>query len=137
MITRLDHIALAVPDLDLAIRRFCDDLGLTLAGTEDVVSAQTKTAFLPIAGTQIELVHPLDGKGAIQKYLDGKPEGGLHHLCFQTDDIHADVARLREKGYRFTTEAPFGGAHGCTVIFVHPKSAGGVLIELSQPGAHG
>jgi methylmalonyl-CoA epimerase len=136
MLTRLDHIAIAVPDLDAAIRRFCEDLGLRLDGTEDVHSAQTRTAFLPIPGTRIELVHPLDGKGAIQTWLEKRPDGGLHHLCFETDDLDADVATLRAKGYRFTTEAPFAGAHGCRVIFIHPKSAGGVLIELSQHPAH-
>jgi methylmalonyl-CoA/ethylmalonyl-CoA epimerase len=132
MITRLDHVAIAVPDLQLAIRRFCEDLGLTLAGTEDVRSAQTTTAFLPVPGTRIELVHPLEGAGPIQAYLE-KRGGGLHHICFETDDIEEDMARLKARGYRFTTEAPYGGAHGSRVAFLHPKGFDGVLIELSQP----
>lgn len=132
MILRLDHVAIAVPDLDAAIHRFCSDLGIAYAGREDVTSASTTAAFLPIPGTRIELVHPLDGQGAIRTFLDKRPEGGLHHLCFETDDIDHDVARLRTLGYRFTTEAPFAGAHGTRVIFVHPKSACGVLIELAQ-----
>lgn len=131
MITRLDHIAIAVPDLDEALRRFCDDLQLDLAGQEDVVPAQTTTAFLPVPATRIELVHPLDGQGPIQKYLD-KRGGGLHHLCFATDDIEADMERLTAKGYRFLTDAPTPGAHGTRVAFIHPKSAGGVLIELAE-----
>ena len=131
MITRLDHIAIAVPDLSTALRRFCDDLGLTLAGQEDVPSARTTTAFLPVEGTRIELVHPLGGQGAIATFLE-KRGGGLHHLCFETDDIEADVARLRGLGYRFTTEAPTPGAHGTQVIFLHPKGFDGVLIELAQ-----
>lgn len=136
MITRLDHIAIAVPDLSASIRRFCADLGLTLAGTEDVLSAKTSTAFLPIAGASIELVHPLNGEGAIAKFLEKKPAGGLHHLCFQTDDIDADVARLRALGYAFTTDAPTPGAHGTRVIFLHPRGFDGVLIELAQHPEH-
>ena len=131
MIVGLDHIAVAVPDLAEAIRRFTEDLGLPLAGTEDVPSAQTRTAFLPLPATRIELVHPLDGQGPIQTFLD-KRGGGLHHLCFRTDDLDGDVARLRAKGYRFTTDAPTPGAHGTRVIFVHPKSFGGVLVELAE-----
>ncbi len=131
MIVGLDHIAVAVPDLGEAIRRFTEDLGLALAGTEDVPSAQTRTAFLPLPATRIELVHPLDGKGPIQTFLD-KRGGGLHHLCFRTDDLDGDVARLKAKGYRFTTESPTPGAHGTRVIFVHPKSFGGVLVELAE-----
>ena len=85
MIVGLDHIAVAVPDLGEAIRRFTEDLGLELAGTEDEPSAQTRTAFLPLPATRIELVHPLDGQGPIQTFLE-KRGGGLHHLCFRTDE---------------------------------------------------
>lgn len=132
MITGLDHIAIAVPDLDAAIERFMNDFGLTFKGTEDVASAKTSTAFFPVPATQIELVHPLNGEGPIAKYLEKKP-GGLHHLCFRTDDIEADVARLKDKGYVFLSDAPTMGAHNCKVIFIHPKSCDGVLIELNQP----
>lgn len=134
MITALDHIAIAVPDLERAIRRFLDDFGLPLEGTEDVEAAQTTTAFFPLPQTHIELVHPLRGQGPIAKYLE-KKGGGIHHLCFRSDDIDADVERLRQKGYQFLSEAPTPGAHGCRVIFIHPKSCDGVLIELSQPPA--
>lgn len=132
MIRRLDHVAIAVPDLDGAIRRFCEDLGIPLQGREDVPSALTRTAFLPIAGTRIELVTPLDGQGAIARFLEGRPSGGLHHLCFETDDLDADVATLRAKGYPFLSEAPTPGAHGTRVIFIHPKAFDGVLIELAE-----
>lgn len=132
MIRRLDHIAVAVPELEGAIRRFCEDLGLSLAGREDVPSALTRTAFLPVEGTRIELVTPLDGKGPIAKFLEKKPAGGLHHLCFETDDLDADVARLRALGYPFLSDGPTPGAHGTRVIFVHPKGFDGVLIELAE-----
>ncbi|MFV0477774.1 MAG: methylmalonyl-CoA epimerase [Parahaliea sp.] len=132
MITALDHIAIAVPDLDKAIKRFMEDFELPFDGSEDVVTAQTSTAFFPLPPTRIELVHPLAGAGPVATYLE-KRGGGLHHLCFRSDDIKADVARLKAKGYQFLTDAPKPGAHGSLTIFIHPKSCDGVLIELSQP----
>ncbi|GAA5317179.1 MAG: methylmalonyl-CoA epimerase [Candidatus Pelagadaptatus aseana] len=132
MIVALDHIAIAVPDLEKAIKRFMDDFGLNYKGSEDVESAKTSTAFFPLPETSIELVHPLNGEGPIAGYLE-KKGGGLHHLCFRSDDIEADVARLREKGYQFLSDAPSMGAHNSKVIFIHPKSCDGVLIELNQP----
>ena len=131
MITRLDHIAIAVPDLQAAIERFAQDLGLQLAGREDVPSQSTTTVFLPVRGTQIELIHPINGEGPVAAYL-AKRGGGLHHLCFETDDIDGDMRRLVEKGYRFLSDAPQPGAHGTRVAFIHPKSCGGVLIELAE-----
>ncbi len=134
MITALDHIAIAVPDLEQAIKRFMEDFGLSFEGTEDVEAAQTSTAFFPLPPTSIELVHPLEGAGPIAKYLE-KKGGGLHHLCFRSDDIYADVERLKARGYEFLSDAPKPGAHDCLTIFIHPKSCDGVLIELNQPAA--
>jgi methylmalonyl-CoA/ethylmalonyl-CoA epimerase len=131
MITGLDHIAIAVPDFEKAIQRFLEDFGIPLAGTEDVLSAKTRTAFFPISGTKIELIHPLSEESPVQKFLD-KRGGGLHHICFATNDIISDMKLLTEKGYRFLSEEPQGGAHGTKVAFIHPKSTGGVLIELAQ-----
>ncbi len=132
MITGLNHIAIAVPDLDKAIERFMNDFGLTFDHKEDVVSAKTSTAFFPIEKTSIELVHPLNGEGPIQKYIE-KKGGGMHHLCFESDNIEEDIVRLKTKGYEFLSDAPYLGAHNCMVIFIHPKSCDGVLIELNQP----
>lgn len=131
MITALDHIAIAVPDLQAAIARFANDFGLTFNGTEDVENASTSTAFFPIEGTQIELVHPLRGKGPIAKHIE-KRGAGLHHLAFRTNDIDADVKRLRSLGYQFTSDTVQKGAHNTRVIFVHPRSTEGVLIELVE-----
>lgn len=131
MIIGLDHIAIAVDDLEGGIQRFARDFGIALAGTEDVEQAQTSTAFLPISGTRLELVHPLRGEGPIAAHLQ-KRGPGLHHLCFRVDDVDAEMARLQALGYRFLTEAPTAGAHGTRVVFIHPKSAGGVLIELAE-----
>ncbi len=135
MITALDHIAIAVPDLDKAIERFMNDFDLEFKGIETVEDAQTTTAFFPLPATQIELVHPLNGGGPIAKYLE-KRSGGLHHLCFRSDDLDSDVARLKAKGYQFLSDAPSMGAHNSRVIFIHPKSCDGVLIELNQPEEH-
>ncbi len=132
MITALDHIAIAVPDLERAIRRFAEDFGLKLQGTEEVEDASTTTAFFPLPPTSIELVHPLRGQGPIAKYLQKRP-GGLHHLCFRSDDLDADVARLRARGYEFLAQQPGPGAHGSRTIFIHPRSCDGVLVELNQP----
>lgn len=132
MITGLDHIAIAVPDLEKAIARFAEDFGLTFKGKEDVEDAKTSTAFFPTEKPSIELIHPLRGEGPVQKYLE-KKGGGMHHLCFRSDDIEADVARLKAKGYQFLTDEPSIGAHNCRVIFIHPKSCDGVLVELNQP----
>jgi len=131
VITHLDHIALAVSDLGEAIARFAEDFGLTCTGTEDVPTESTSTAFFPLPGTRIELVHPMDGAGPIQGFLE-KRGPGLHHLCFRTDDLEGDMERLVAKGYRFLSDRPRPGAHGTRVAFIHPKSTGGVLIELSQ-----
>ncbi|HMV67804.1 MAG TPA: methylmalonyl-CoA epimerase [Myxococcota bacterium] len=136
MIVALDHIAIAVPDLERAIRRFAEDLGLTFDGAEDVPTARTRTAFFPIPGARIELVHPLDGGGPIRKFLDTRG-GGLHHVCFRTDDIEADMERLRGLGYRLLSEAPQPGAHGSRTVFIHPASCDGVLIELAEHADHG
>lgn len=133
MITALDHIAVAVPDLGRAIKRFMEDFGLEFEGTEEVEAAQTTTAFFPLPPTSIELIHPLEGQGPVAKYLE-KRGGGIHHLCFRSDNIHEDVERLKTKGYQFLAEEPAPGAHGALTIFIHPKSCDGVLIELNQPG---
>ena len=137
----LDHVAIAVPDLNEAIARWAEDLGLVLSGTEDVESAQTSTAFFPVTDPErparIELVAPLDDAGPIKAHVE-KRGPGIHHICFRTDDVVRDMERLKAKGYRFTSDAPTPGAHGTRVIFIHPKSTGGVLIELAEhPAEHG
>ena len=131
MIVALDHIAIAVPDLQKAIDRFLGDFGLTFEGTEDVEAAKTTTAFFPIDGTSIELVHPLNGQGPLVQHME-KRGPGIHHLCFRSNDLDKDVSTLRDKGYQFLSEEPSMGAHNTRVIFIHPKSCDGVLIELNE-----
>ena len=131
MIVALDHIAIAVPDLEKSIDRFLNDFGLTYEGTQNVETAATSTAFFPLDGTSIELIHPLDGQGPLVKYLE-KRGPGLHHICFRSDDLDSDIARLKDKGYQFLSDEPSAGAHDTRVIFIHPKSCDGVLIELNE-----
>ena len=104
MITALDHIAIAVPDLEASIKRFMEDFGLEFSGTEDVEAAKTSTAFFPLPPTSIELVHPLRGQGPIAKYLE-KKGGGMHHLCFRSDNIDEDIQRLKAKIFHKTLDA--------------------------------
>lgn len=140
MILNLDHIAIAVDGLEAAIQRFAEDLGLELRGVEDVHSAKTQTAFFPVSvpdkPTTIELVAPLDGQGPLVRHLE-KRGPGLHHIAFRTDDIEGDVATLKAKGYRFTSDTIGSGAHDTRVAFLHPKGCGGVLIELVEYPPHG
>ena len=131
MIVALDHIAIAVPDLQAAIDRFLGDFGLTFEGTENVEAAKTTTAFFPIDGTSIELVHPLDGQGPLVQHLE-KRGPGIHHICFRSNNLDEDVVNLKDKGYQFLSDEPSIGAHNTRVIFIHPKSCDGVLIELNE-----
>lgn len=131
MITALDHVAVAVPDLEKSIKRFVEDFGLTFDGQEDAEAAKTSTAFFPLPPTSIELIHPLRGEGPVAKYLENRG-GGIHHLCFRSDNIYEDIERLKAKGYQFLADEPAPGAHGALTIFIHPKSCDGVLIELNQ-----
>ena len=131
MILSLDHIAISVSEISEAIHRFSEDFGLLFDGQEDVPSQKTTTAFLVVGDTHIELIQPMNGEGPVAESLK-KRGPGLHHLCFRTDDIEADVRHLRTRGWLFTSAEPTTGAGGSKVIFIHPKSTGGVLIELTQ-----
>lgn len=128
----LDHIAIAVKSIDTA-EKFYKDLGLTFASEREIVADQkVKTAFANIdVNAHIELLEPTDPESTIQKFIDTKGEG-IHHICFKVKDVVAKTNELTAKGYRFIYPAPRPGAGGCLVNFMHPKSTGGVLIELSQ-----
>ena len=133
MIVGLEHVAISVSDLDEAVARFVDDLGLLLEGIEDVPAALTRTAFVPVAGpTSIELVTPLHGQGPLVGSL-AKRGPGLHHLCFRVANIIQAMDALKARGVKFIDDQPRQGAHGSQIAFLHPASAGGLLIELKQP----
>lgn len=126
----LDHIGIAVASLDEG-RAFYETLGLAVADTDEVPEQGVKVAMLPVGDTRLELLEPTRADSPIAKHLE-KRGPGLHHLCFAVKDIEAAMEQLQRAGYRLLSETPQVGAHGCRVCFVHPKSAGGVLLELSQ-----
>lgn len=129
----LDHIGVAVVSIAEAMGLY-DALGLALEGDEVVPGQGVRVGFVPVGGTRIELLEPTDPESPIARHLDRRGPG-LHHICFSVPDIRAAMARLAAAGYRLLSDQPEPGAHGCLVCFVHPKTAGGVLIELSQPPA--
>ncbi len=130
--TGLDHIGIAVASIDERLE-FYRAIGLAVDGREEVASEKVRVAFLPIGGTRIELLEPTDPSSAIASFIAKRGEG-MHHLCVRVDDVRAAMAELRSRGFQLLSEEPRPGAHGALVCFVHPRSAGGVLIELSQPG---
>jgi methylmalonyl-CoA/ethylmalonyl-CoA epimerase len=128
----LDHVAIAVSNLDIS-QKVYEDLGLTFSTKREIVeSEKVMTAFAPIDNNaHIELVCPINGEGSIQKFIDKNGEG-IHHLCFKVPDVLKKSEEMKALGYRLIYEKPFVGANNCLVNFVHPKSTGGVLIEISQ-----
>jgi methylmalonyl-CoA/ethylmalonyl-CoA epimerase len=127
---RLDHIGIAVRDLEAAVLAYTQGLGLSCVHRETVESEQVRTAFLPIGDTHLELLESLSPEGPVGRFLERRGEG-VHHLCFEVDDLDAALARCRANGMT-TLGDPRPGAQGKRVVFLHPRSAHGVLIELSQ-----
>ncbi len=128
---RLDHVAVLVPDLDQALAFWQDQLGLSLDHVETVSSMAVKIAFLPLGESEIELVQPTTEDSGLAKYL-AKRGPGLHHICIETDDIKGKLAKLEEKGVRLIDEEPVLMDDGRQLAFIHPKSTGGVLVELYE-----
>lgn len=128
----LDHIAIAVKSIPQA-KKVYEDMGLTFAPEiEEVKEQKVFTAFANIdTNAHIELLEPTSPESTIHKFIESKGEG-IHHLCFKVPDVVAKTKELTEKGYKFIYPEPRIGAGGCLVNFMHPKSTGGVLIELSQ-----
>ncbi len=131
MITRIDHIGIAVQNIQEALTFFEDALGLDLERIALEEGGQTKIAFLPIGDSDVELVEPQDAESGLARYLAKRGEG-MHQICVEVDDIESALARLKEHGAQLIDEKPRQNAHGQLLAFVHPKSAHGVLIELYQ-----
>jgi methylmalonyl-CoA/ethylmalonyl-CoA epimerase len=129
-ITKINHVAIVVPDIDGALDFWRDALGLDLHHVEDVPSQKAMVAFLPTGESEVELVQPTAEDTGAAKFL--KERGaGMHHLCFEVDDLDGMMANLREKGVRLINEMPVE-LEGRRLIFIHPKSANGVLVELYE-----
>jgi methylmalonyl-CoA/ethylmalonyl-CoA epimerase len=131
MLTRIHHVAVLVPDLEAALGPFRDLLGLPVSRVETVGDQRVRVAFLPIGDTRIELVEPLDAGGPLGRFLE-RSGGGLHHVCFEVDDIAATLEELKRRGARLIDEKPRPGGHGMRVAFVHPSSTARVLVELAE-----
>lgn len=131
MIKKINHIALVVPELGEAKKFWVEVMGLELAHEEHVASQQVDVAFLPVAGSNIELLQPTDSDTGVAKFLQ-KRGPGVHHICFEVEDIVAVLAQLHTAGVPLIDEAPRIAADGKLYAFVHPKGTGGVLVELYQ-----
>ncbi len=132
MFKKLHHIGIAVANLDAGAKAWGEEgLGLAEESREDVHSALTRVAMFPVGDCQIELLEAMGEDSPVGKFL-AKRGPGIHHLCFEVDDIEGEIARLRGLGLRILGEAPSPGAHGSRVAFLHPKDMGGVLVELNE-----
>ena len=131
MVKRIAHIAIVVEDLQGALGFWRDALGLPLERVEDVPEQQATVAFLPTSEGEVELVKPSTNDSGVARFLAGRGPG-IHHICFEVDDIAATLAELKARGIRLIGETPRIGAGGKKVAFIHPESTGGVLVELTE-----
>lgn len=130
---RINHLGIATPGLDEAVARMARLFELAPEHMEEVPDQKVKTAFFPVGPSTLEFLESTDPEGPIGKFL-AKRGPGIHHICFEVDDIDAMVSYLVAKGVRMIDQTPREGAHGCRVAFLHPAETGGVLMELSQKG---
>ena len=128
----LDHVAIAVADLEAAIALYTETLGFTQVYRETLPDQGVEAVGLQAGESVIELLRPLDPDGAIARFLGSFPTK-LHHTAYRVADLQAELKRLHDAGVRLIDDTPREGAHGSLVAFLHPKSTGGVLIELCQP----
>ncbi|HCL79985.1 MAG TPA: methylmalonyl-CoA epimerase [Synergistaceae bacterium] len=129
--TVVDHIGIAVKSIDEALAFWQDSLGIRCTGVEDVAEQKVKTAFLPVGATEVELLEPTSEESPVAKFIEKRGEG-IHHLAIRVENLEAALAEMKAKGIRLIDETPRYGAGGAKIAFVHPKSTGGVLLELSE-----
>jgi len=133
MIGRLNHVAIAVPDLDAAAAQYRDVLGARVGEPQAEPDHGVTVVFIELPNTKIELLHPLGPASPIGGFLEKNPTGGIHHVCYEVPDIVVARDRLIEKGARVLGDGePKTGAHGRPVLFLHPKDFAGTLVELEQ-----
>jgi len=133
MIGRLNHVAIAVPDLEAAINLYRDALGAEVGPPQDEPEHGVTVVFINLPNTKIELLYPLGENSPIAGFLEKNPSGGIHHVCYEVDDIAAAASQIVSKGARVLGDGrPKIGAHGKPVLFLHPKDFNGTLIELEQ-----
>jgi methylmalonyl-CoA/ethylmalonyl-CoA epimerase len=133
MIGRLNHVAIAVPDLEAAAAQYRDTLGAKVGRPQDEPDHGVTVIFIELPNTKVELLHPLGEGSPIAGFLEKNPSGGIHHLCYEVEDILAARDRLMASGARVLGDGePRIGAHGKPVLFLHPKDFTGTLVELEQ-----
>ena len=133
MIGKLNHIAIATPNLDKAIRTYKDILGVKISTPLDQLEHGVKVVFIEIPNTKIELLEPLGENSPIENFLEKNKKGGIHHICFEVEDIDSAILRLKKDGATVLGDGKAKiGAHGKPVIFLHPKDFNGTLIELEE-----
>lgn len=133
MIGRLNHVAIAVPDLDAAIAQYRDTLEADVGAPQDLAEHGVTVVFITLPNTKIELLHPYGDNSPIRGFLDKNPSGGIHHICYEVDDIIKARDHLIASGARVLGDGtPKTGAHGKPVLFLHPKDFTGTLVELEQ-----
>lgn len=133
MIGRLNHVAIVVPDLGAATKTYAGTLGAKVSAPVEMPAHGVTTVFVELANTKIELLHPLGEGSPIAKFLADHPSGGMHHVCYEVDDILAARDRLKAEGARVLGDGnPKIGAHDKPVLFLHPKDFCGTLVELEQ-----
>ena len=133
MIGRLNHVAIAVPDLKKAASQYSTTFGVIVGEPQYEPEHGVSVVFIELPNTKIELLHPLGKNSPISGFLDKNPSGGIHHICYEVDDILFARDKLIEEGARVLgTGEPKAGAHGKPVLFLHPKDFNGCLIELEQ-----
>jgi methylmalonyl-CoA/ethylmalonyl-CoA epimerase len=133
MIGRLNHVAIAVPDLTAAAAKYRDTLGAGVSAPLALPAHGVTTVFVSLPNTKIELLEPLGENSPIAKFLERNPDGGVHHICYEVEDILAARDRLKAEGARVLGDGePTIGAHGKPVLFLHPKDFNGTLVEIEE-----
>jgi methylmalonyl-CoA/ethylmalonyl-CoA epimerase len=131
MVKKVSHVAIAVQNVEEAAKFYVEKLGLAFSGKEVVAGSKVRVGFIPVGETRIELVQPDSPDSPVTKFIETRGPG-LQHICFEVDDVAAELKRLGAAGVRLIDNMPHPGAHGTMVGFIHPSATGGVLVELSQ-----
>lgn len=129
--TAIDHIGIAVTSIDEALKFWEQSLGIGVTGVEEVAEQKVRTAFLPLGDTEIELLEATDPESPVAKFIEKKGEG-IHHLAIRVENLEEALEKMKDLGLRLIDEKPRYGAGGARIAFVHPRTAGGVLLELTE-----
>ena len=133
MLKKLNHIAIAVPNLKTAIKSYKENFDAKISKIRDLPEHGVRTAFVHLPNTNVELLEPLGDKSPIKKFLINNPKGGIHHICYEVADIKESINKLKMNNCNILGEGiPREGAHGKLVVFIHPKEFNGTLIELEE-----